>query len=826
MFSAVHVERSGADKAGHHGNCFRSREVFALLQESIEKKDLVSGRRVQSLLEKHNVEQDAYWGDHLIRLFASCGKVQEADLAFYKIKKPTTHTWNAIISAHVKSARNERGLELFSDMLHAGTQSPNKLIFLWVLKACKNLGSTWHAKIIHDSIVKCGLQSDNIISNALVDVYAKCGNFVEAHRVFDIIPNRNVVSWCALITGYAAHGKGLDALYIFEKMQEGHTVPDKMVFSSILKACGIINATRQTRMVHDQVIRDSYESDLFIGSSLVDVYARSGCLQEAQTVFDKLQNRNAVPWATLIVGYAEHGDVHRAMELLERMQQSHIDIDSFAFLSIIKACSSVGRLRQGRLLHCQMIEKGFFPDRLLSNALVDMYSRCGSLEDANSLFEKLPNRDVVSWGAMIAGYDGNGSSLLALSLFDQMQQAGVKANIAVFLPVLNSCCSLDYLEHGMLVHGQLIEQNEELVLALANKLVDMYAKIGKVEEAKSVFHAMRNRDVVSWGTMILGCADHGHAPTALDYFQRMWQECTDADKVIFLCVLKACGGTGAIKLARVIHHQIVTSGLNLDLDIGNTLVDMYAKMGSLIDARRAFDGLHIRDKVSWAAMISGYARCGGFALAGQCLKDMQHQGLQPHEGIFSSLLLACTHAGVLDEGYQFFNLMIHEYGITPSIEHYNCIIDLLGRVGQLKEAIAILATMPTSSDMIVWTSLLTSCKTYHNVDLGRICFNQVSKWDPDDASGYILMCSIYADAEMWEEVDKLRAMRKCAGAKKKRGITWVEVNNKVHEFVVGEKGPEIDDCMLLKAERISRIMKKSAYLPLLDLVLDPTFTEL
>eukprot|EP00250_Pteridium_aquilinum_P007729 c17392_g3_i1 orf=166-1209(+) len=325
---------------GHEGTLFRSRDVFALLQESIKKKDLASGRHLQALLQKHKLDCDAYWGDHLIRMFASCEKLQEADQAFHKVTKPSVYTWSAIISAHVKFTQNERAIQFFFDMLQVGTQ-PDKITFLSALKACKNLGSPWHTRLIHDRIIKGGLQLDHILLNALVDVYAKCGNLVEAHSVFDAMPHRDVVSWCALITGYTAHGKGLDALHLFERMQQGHIEPDRVIFISVLKACGTVYAALQARIIHEQVIRNGHELDLFIGSSLVDIYARCGCLQEAHKVFDKLRNRNAVSWATLIAGYAQHGDGHHAMELLKKMQQDSTDIDRVAFLSILKACGSV-----------------------------------------------------------------------------------------------------------------------------------------------------------------------------------------------------------------------------------------------------------------------------------------------------------------------------------------------------------------------------------------------------------------------------------------------------------------------------------------------------
>lgn len=808
----------------HQGLSFSSRDVFALLQVSIQKKDLASGRRLQALLQTHHLDSDAYWGDHLVRLFAACNKLSEADRAFHAVKKPSVYTWSAIISAHVKHTQDERAIQLFFKMLQEGTH-PDKITFLYCLKACKNLGCAWRLMAMHDRIIIHGLQSENVIANALVDAYAKCGTLAEGHNVFNSMPHQDVISWCALITGYTAHGKGLNALQLYETMLLAHVQPDRVIFISVLKACGSINAAREAMIIHEQVVRNSLESDLFIGSSLVDIYAKCACLQEAQRVFDKLQHRNAVSWAALIVGYALHGDAHQAIEVLERMQKNCNDIDRVAFLSILKACGSVVALQHGRLVHKQMIEKGCLPDKVLANTLVDMYCRCGSVEDASCVFAKLPTRDIVSWGAMIAGYCGFGLGLDALCLFDQMQQTGGEANVAIYLPLLSACSSLETLEHGMLLHDQLIKQSYDSDAAIANKLVDMYAKHGRVKEAENVFHAMPHRDVVSWGTMILGCAEHGYGPAALEFFGKMWQECTYADKVIFLCVLKACTRTGAIKLGMLIHYQIMSVGLDHDTDVGNTLVDMYAKTSFVDEARRAFDQLHTRDGVSWAAIISGYALCGNFQIAGECLKDMQRQGLQLREEIVTSILLACTHAGDVNEGYNFFELMIREYGIVPDIEHYSCIIDLLGRVGHLKEAISLLITMPISADTIVWTSLLTSCKTYHNVDLGRKCFYEVSKRDPDDASAYILMSKIYADAEMWEEVEKLRAMRKWACAQKKRGVTWLEVNNKVHEFIVGEKYPDLGYIISCKYERLRKLIKTSAYMPQLDLVVDPMFIE-
>lgn len=311
----------------------------------------------------------------------------------------------------------------------------------------------------------------------------------------------------------------------------------------------------------------------------------------------------------------------------------------------------------------------------------------------------------------------------------------------------------------------------------------------------------------------------GVACLLLSFFSHMQQEGIKPSKVILLSVLKVCGIIGSTGQAKLIHDEIIRSGLNLDVMIGSTVIETYAKCGSLEDAHTVFKELPAHNIVSWGAMISGYARHGQCRLARCFFEDMKQQGLQPNHVIFTSILAACTHAGLLEEGVEYFKSMKQDHGIAPGIEQYSCLVDLLSRTGCLKEAEDLLQSMPLPPDFIVWTSLLSGCRTYCNVELGRKCFEGAVQSNPNVASGHVVMSNIYADAHLWDEVMLIQAVKYVTGVQKQAGETFIDVNNQVHQFTAGAKDHSQCNNLSYKLKRSSRFLKEEGYVPQLDLVL-------
>lgn len=692
--------------------------LHRLLLGCIQSKDLAAGKRVHSLVVDSGLDTTAFFGNHLIRLFAVCGRLPEANNVFLNILRPSRYAWNAIIQAHAQLGEGKRALELYHEMDLAGAK-PDRVTVLCILRACSSIGDVERGRLIHNQIICSELEADVFVGNTLIDMYGKCGSMDEARKVFDELPHRNVVSWGAIIAGYAQHGQGYYGLDLFEKLQQDGLKPGRVIFLGTLRACGHVKA-----------------------------------------------------------------------------------------------------IESGRLIHRLIIQSGLQQDRSIGNTLIDMYAKCANLADARTVFDKLQTRDVVSWSAIIAGYVQNGHELSALELFSRVQQEGIKPDKVIFLPILKACGSTGALEKGINIHDQIKHHGLELDETIGNTLVDMYAKCGSLEKARTVFDKMSNRYLVSWGAMIAGYAHHGLGIAALELYLEMQLEKIKPNKVIFLGVLKACSSVGAIRQGRLIHEQITINRLESDVVIGNAVIDMYIKSGSLEEANKVFRRMSTRDVVSWSAMIAGYAQYGNCKLAGQYLEDMQQEGLKADALIFTTLLTACSHAGVVEEGRLFFNSMRKDHGITPGVVHYNCMVDILSRTGHLREAEALLRSMPGAPDTVGWMSLLTGCKTYGHMELGRLCFVELMRLDVSYASAYMIISNIYADACMLEGVYKMQDSRMCTGVAKKPGRAWIEVDSKVYEFIVGEHSHQQSDETHTALKRLNRPMKEEGFVPKVEVVLD------
>lgn len=601
-----------------------------------------------------------------------------------------------------------------------------------------------------------------------------------------------------------------------EAIQQEGIQPDKVMFLSALKACEYTGSLLLGKVLHAQIIRSGLETDVFVGNTLIDMYAKCGGLQEAREVFDQLQNRSVVSWGAMITAYANYGHGFLALELLERMQYGDVQPNEVIFLNILKACGSIKAIEQGKLVHHQIIKSGMELDDEICSTLIDMYAKSGSLEEARNVFDMLPNRNMVSWGAMIAGYAQRGHGFAAYQLFQQMQQQGVKPAIVTYLCVLKAVDSINFQWQGKHIHDEIIQNGFESDEAIGNTLVDMYAKCGSMEDARNVFDDLQNPSMVSWSALMGGFVQHGHGLLALELFAKMQQDGVKPDKVAHLCVLKACASMGALMQGKLIHNEVIGSEYEGHVVVGNALIDMYAKCWCLEEACKVFDGLASRDLVTWGAMIAGYAQQGNCRLAKICLEAMQQQGLKPNNVIFTSLLSACCQAGEVKEGDLYFKTM-EDHGISPTVEHVTCMVDLLGGAGHLKEAEQLIQIMSTQCDITGYMSLLTACRTYVNVELGRQCFDKIVLLDPDIASGYVLMASIYAAANMWESAHNIDEMRNNASAQKVPGRACIEVKGTVLEFVVGEKAYSWSDYHV-DSDKFLRIMKKEGYVPQLNLM--------
>ncbi|KAJ7565675.1 hypothetical protein O6H91_02G070400 [Diphasiastrum complanatum] len=678
-----------------------------LLQDYTKKKNLVKGRELCSYFVQNGLHLNTYVGNHLIHFFASCGSLLEAIQTFRALPRPDLYSWKAIISASAKYGQCDQAISLFQEMQQLKVR-PNDHTFVAVLKACANIKALSQGRLIHFNILEAGYGSNMFVGSSLIGMYAKCGSIEEARKVFEQLPEKDVIAWSSMIEGYARHGLGRQALELFKEMQKESMQPDKVTFVSALKACTCIGSLDEGKLIHAQIVARGFELDLVVGSTLVHMYAKCGSLDKAHNLFTKMPRKNVVSWNALISGYGSNGLGQRALELFKQMKQECIKPDEATYVTILKVCGSLGALSDGMMIHSQIIKNQLDVSACLGSALVHMYAKCGSLDDAFKVFERLTKRDVVSWNAIIGAYVLHGLGNQALQLFERMQQAG-------------------------------------------NCLLDMYAKCGSLADAYGVFDEMPEKDVVSWSTMIAGYAQHGMSQQAFQLFNQMQKHGVKPNSVTFISMLKVCGNMAALPEGKIIHAEMIESGIEVDVQLGSALIDMYAKCGSLEMALSVFECLAEKNIVSWSSLIAGYAQHGLGLQALQIFNRMQQEGIKPDDATFVSVLSACSHASLLDEGISLFQSMSQKFGIFPKMRHYLCMVDLLGRTGNLIKAKSMIEQMPSQPDAVVWLSLLGACYTHGNVELGRHCFESVLKYDPKNSAAYVLMSNIYSSAGWLQE---------------------------------------------------------------------------
>ncbi|CAK9213803.1 unnamed protein product [Sphagnum troendelagicum] len=633
-------------------------------------------------------------------------------------------SWNRRLAKHVKAGEYEKTMELFKQMQKKGMR-PDRFTLLPVLNACAGLRALEEGRRAHELIMQTGCEADIFVGSSLVDMYAKCGHMEDALRVFNKMPSRDVVTWSALILGHVKYGQGQKALELFRQMQQEGVHPDGVTYVGVLNACASIMALEEGRCAHEQIIQSGYELDAFVGNSLVDMYVKCGSMEDAWSVFNKMPSRDAVTWTAMILGHVncgqgqkaldifqqmkeegvqpdtvwavvcwnamifghvKGGEGHKALELFQKMLQEGVQPDAITYVGVLNACASIMALEEGRHAHEHIIQSGCESNSFVGSSLIDMYAKCGSMEEASRVFNKLPSRAVVCWTAMIFGHVKGGEGHKALELFQKMQQEGVQPDTVTYVGVLNACASIMALEEGRHAHEQIIQSGCESNAFVGSSLIDMYAKCGSMEEASRVFNKLPSRAVVCWTAMIFGHMKHGEGHKALELFQKMLQEGVQPDAVTYVGVLNACASITALEEGRRAHEHIIQSGCEADVFVGSSLVDMYAKCGSMEDACRVFNSMPSHDVFSWNALLGGFAMHGQGKEALVHFERMCEEGVHPGDVTFVCLLSACSHAGFVDEGLHFYSLMTTVYRIPAKLEHCTCMVNLLGRAGHLQEA--------------------------------------------------------------------------------------------------------------------------------------------
>ncbi|XP_031494715.1 putative pentatricopeptide repeat-containing protein At2g01510 [Nymphaea colorata] len=713
-----------------------------------------------------------------------------------------------------------------------------------LLEACVELRAPSEGKLVHNHMRKSGFVPSLFLNNRLLDLYVKSGCLDDAWQLFEEMPQRDCCSWNTMISGHVNHGSLVVACRMFEEMPEPNPVswavviggcvrnslfskafllfrqmglsdsrPDSVVYTEVLRGAAAGEILEYGIQVHSMVIKVGVYMKELVRNTALDMYAKCGDMVSARRLFDEMPEPDDVSFNSLIAGYARDGEGRIAMLLYRRFVGTGLRISQFSFASVLSGCAGDSLLREGEQVHAHVVKTGFASNVFTGNAILDMYMKCRCLDNASKLFSLMSLRDGISWNGMISGYSREGYSEEAFNSFKEMLKNGVSPSQFTFSSVLSSCASTSFANFGLQVHCHTIKAGFDSQEFVSNALVDMYAKCGLLGSARFIFENSGKCNTVSWTVLIAGYAQNGCNEEALQFYIQMQRWGFSPDHATAAAVLKACACLTALNCGKQVHAHTTKAGLGSNVFTGSAIVGMYAKCGNMDSAMKFFTEMPSWNSVTWNGIIAGYAQNGEGRKALDFFLRMVENGTKPDNVTFVSVLHACSHAGIIDEGFRIFDSMSKIHGISPRADHYACMVDLLGRCGHLEEAERFIDEMPFAADSVVWLALLGSCRIHKNVRIAERAANKVFELETGNAAPYVLLCNIYSSAGLWDEVPRVRKLMKERGVKKLTGYSWIEAHSSVHVFVSNDRmHPQLKK-IHAKIDELMVELKKVGYVP-------------
>ncbi|CAN6457960.1 unnamed protein product [Victoria cruziana] len=658
------------------------------------------------------------------------------------------------------------------------TRPPLSRSLIPLLRKAGEARNLSRGKQVHANVIVSGLHS-NALDVALTAMYALCGDMIVAETLFEKMGIKESYAWNCMIRGYATNGHPRKALFWYERMKSEGIPADNFTYPFLFKACSCLSAINEGRKFHLDARNDGYELNPFVANSILDMYVKCGHLIDARQLFDRMTMRTVVSWNTMLSGYFHNGHAEEALTMYDLMKGSDVDCDAATFVGVLPACSQLRNLDKGKEIHELVGSLGLANVLSVKNCLIDMYAKCGCLDDARHIFDEMSKRDVVSWTALIDGYVRKGEICNALSLFCEMQISNVKPNSLTLSCILSGCASVSFSTYGKCIHGFSIRNRLHSDVFVETALIDMYSKSGNLDVGHRLFMNTSRRRTVPWNAIIAGHTENGLATEAVALFRQMLLEEVNPDRATVVSVLPSYAGLADLKQGQNMHCYLTKTGFSSVMEISTGLIDVYMKCGSLHCARVLFDGMSERDVVSWSAIISGYGMHGDGQAAVSLFKQMIKSGLNPNEITFTSIIQACSHGGLLEEGLDIFRFMIKNYDRELTADHYACGVDLLARAGRLEEAHELIRGMPLSPNYAVWGALLGGCALYGDAELGELAADHLFQMEPDNTGNYVLLSNVYAAAGRWEDAENLRGLMRDRGLKKSPGCSLIELRKNI-----------------------------------------------
>ncbi|XP_024012157.1 putative pentatricopeptide repeat-containing protein At5g08490 isoform X2 [Eutrema salsugineum] len=752
--------------------------------------ELTSGRALHGTVAKLGHMACNEVSKSVLNMYAKCRRIDDCQKLFRQMNSVDPVVWNILLTGLSNSCAHET-MRFFKAMHFADEPKPSSVTFAIVLPVCVRLGNSYNGKILHSYIIKIGLDEDTLVGNALVSMYAKCGIvFPDAYTVFDSIADKDVVSWNALIAGFSENNMKSDALRLFSLMLKEPIEPNYATIANILPVCASMDkniAYGCGRQIHGYVVQRSWlQTHVNVCNSLVSFYLRVGRIGEAASMFTRMGSKDLVSWNVVIAGYASNCEWFKALQLFQILvHKGDVSPDSVTIVSILPVCAQLSNLTIGKEIHSYILRHSYLlEDTSVGNALISFYARLGDTRAAYWAFSLISKKDIVSWNAILDVFADSPKHSQFMNLLRHLFDEAVILDSVTILSIVKFCTNVLGVGkvkevHGYSVKAGLLDGEKEPMLG--NALLDAYAKCGNVEYAHKIFQGLSKRktlvtynsmlsgyvnsgshddaqilfremsttDLTTWSLMVRIYAESCCPSEAIDVFHEIQARGMRPNTVTIMNFLPVCAQIASLHLVRQCHGYIIRGGLG-DIRLQGTLLDVYAKCGSLKNAYSVFQSDAHRDLVMFTAMIAGYA----------------------------------VH-GLIQDGLRIFDSIKTVYGMKPTMEQYASVVDLLSRGGRLDDAYSFITQMPVEPNGNIWGTLLRACTTYSRMDLGRSVADLLLQAESEDTGNYILMSNMYAADGKWEVVKELRNLMKKKKMIKPAGCSWLEVDGEMNVFMSG-----------------------------------------